>query len=360
MHISFLIPSLGSGGAERVVSILASSLAERGHEVDVVMLANRHRDYRLSEKVNVVYLDCEQDQGLKTGKRYRLRLQKIRRAIKQLHPDVAVSFMSETNIDTCLSMRFSRIPLVVSERNDPKTDPASRLKQWLRRLAYHKPRGFVFQTPDAQAYFSRRIQKRSEIILNPLSEKLPLPWQNAREKRVVAVGRLNRQKNFPMLIEAFSRFLKEHPDYILEIYGDGVLRESLQALVSEKGLADKVLFRGFCTDVHEKIRSAEMFVMTSDFEGMPNALAEAMAMGIPCISTDCPCGGPRFLMKHMENGILVPVKDTEKTYRAMCYMVENPEEASKMGQEAYHVRERMDASAITEQWERFIQKCCEE
>lgn len=358
LHISFIIPSLGSGGAERVISILASQLAERGNTVDVVMISNRHQDYKISDKVNIIYLDCDQDQQLQTGKRYLLRLQKIRKTIKNTSPDLVISFMSETNIDVCFAMKGMKIPLIVSERNDPKIDPPSRAKQLLRRIAYRKPAGFVFQTPDAQAYFSKRIQKRSTIILNPISEDLPPRHTGDREKRIVAVGRLNKQKNFPLLIHAFADFVGTHPDYVLEIYGKGSLRDKLASMLSAESLTDKVLLKGFCNDVHQRIVSAAMFVMSSDFEGMPNALAEAMAIGMPSISTDCPCGGPKLLIEHGENGLLVPVGDQGKMLEAMIYMADHPDAAEQMSQKACDVKNKMDVNAITMQWERFIDQCC--
>ena len=336
--VAFCIPSLGSGGAERVTSILANKFAERGYDVSIVMLCHDTCLYPLSESVKNVCLNCDDDAAMPFAKRFLTRLKKIRKAIREIAPDVVVSFMSETNIDVCLALWGINVPIIVSERNDPATDPASRAKQLMRKVAYTKPRGFVFQTPDAQAYFSKRIQKRSDIILNPLGKAMPQRFEGQRDKRIVAVGRLNKQKNFTMLIDAFSEFAKSHPDRVLEIYGE-------------------VILKGFCRDVHEKILTAEMFVMSSDFEGMPNALLEAMALGLPCISTDCPCGGPRMLIEPYENGILVPVKDTKAMTEAMCFMADNPDKAQKMSINAVSVKNRADVDAVAEQWLKMVNLC---
>ncbi len=359
LKIAICIPSLGSGGAERVTSILANKLVEHGYDVNIVMLTRMLCVYPLSDKVKTQSLDCDGDANMPFVKRFAARLKKIRGAIKNLSPDVVISFMSETNIDVCLALLGINIPVIVSERNDPAVDPRSKVKQFMRKIAYLKPRGFVFQTPDAKSYFSKRIQKKSRIILNPLSGTLPQTHEGEREKRIVAVGRLNKQKNFPMLIDAFSGFVGTHPEYVLEIYGEGLLEEKIKSYICSKNLDGKVLLKGFCRDVHERTNSAQMFVMSSDFEGMPNALLEAMAQGLPCISTDCPCGGPRMLIEHNENGLLVPVNDGEKMLEAMSYMAENPEEAKRMAQNAIRIRERTDVNAITEQWLEMINSCRE-
>jgi len=356
-EVAFVIPSLGSGGAERVVSNLSNEFTDLGIKVTVIMLANRNLNYFLNENVELIYLDCEMDNSLNFASRYKLRLKKIRNAIKNLKPNVVISFMSETNIDVCFAMTGLKIPLIVSERNDPSIDPSSKIKQYMRKLAYLKPRGFVFQTPDAQGYFSKRVQKRSKIIINPLSSSLPDPFCGEREKRIVSVGRLNKQKNFPLLIDAFGEFAKDNPEYSLEIYGEGMLDKSIKEYILSKGLEKKVTLMGFCRDVHKRIISAAMFVMTSDFEGMPNALLEAMAIGLPCISTDCPCGGPRMLIKDKENGILTRLGNKNDILQAMRYIAENPTESQKMSLNAKEIKKDAELTTITNSWIDYIKVC---
>lgn len=358
--VVFAIPSLGSGGAERVVSTLASELSEKGYQVGVIMIANDHQNYPLSNKVELIHLQCEQRyQRLNAVQRTLKRIRAIRQAIKKSKADVVVSFMSETNIDVCFAACGLKVPVIVSERNDPAIDPAGKAKQFLRKIAYCRANGFVFQTPDAQAYFSRGIQNRSCIILNPLTSHIPEPYDGEREKRIVAVGRLNKQKNYPLLLQAFSGFLKQYPDYILEIYGEGVLENEIRKELAGKGLLGNVTLKGFCKNVHEEIRTAAFFVMSSDFEGMPNALVEAMALGLPCISTDCPCGGPRMLIQHRENGLLVPIKNNEALLQAMCQMAADPVAAAAMGREACRVKERVYLPSVVKQWQAYINKVCQ-
>lgn len=159
------------------------------------------------------------------------------------------------------------------------------------------------------------------------------------------------------MIDAFSLFSKEYSEYILEIYGEGELEAELHELIKTKGLQEKIQLKGFCKDVHQRIRTAAMFVMSSDYEGMPNALLEAMAIGIPSISTDCPCGGPRMLIRTGENGILVPVGERDALVRAMSDIVQNPIKAQQLGQEASRVRELANAQTITDAWGELIDNC---
>lgn len=353
--IIFTIPSLGSGGAERVVSTLANEMTLRSYEVSIVLSGNSRVHYPLSEQVKLIKLECEKHYGQLNGiHRYLKRIRDIRAAIAVRDADMIISFMAENNIDVCLATRGLNVPVIVSERNDPSIDPASRIKQIMRKFAYYRADGFVFQTPDAQAYFSTRIQNKSCIIFNPLTSQLPKPYTGIRDKRIVAVGRLHKQKNFPLLIDAFSEFVLRYPEYILEIYGEGPEEVNLRNLLKDKNLTQKIFLKGFCEDVHNQIQSAAFFVMTSDFEGMPNALVEAMALGMPCISTDCRCGGPRQLIKDGENGLLVPVGERESLLNAMLKLAQEPQFAKKLGESAELIKMQVDTQTIVDQWLAYI------
>ncbi len=355
-RITFFISSLGAGGAERVVSTLANSLSDMGYHVSIVMVANRNLKYELADSIQLLYLDCVKDLSKNVLVRWPLRLKKIRAAIRELKPDVVISFMAETNIDVCLASMGLKVPVIVSERNDPAIDPASRAKQLLRRFAYLRAQGFVFQTPDARDYFSPRIREAGTIILNPLTARIPAAFDGPRDRRIAAVGRLNKQKNYPLLLQAFSDFSREYPGFTLEIYGQGNLEAQIAAEISRLGLEGSVILKGFCANVHEAIASAAFYVMSSDFEGMPNALIEAMALGLPSICTDCPCGGPRMLIEDGVSGLLVPIRDAGALAKAMKRMAADPEAAARMGKNAQAVRERVDVSTITDQWEAYIAK----
>lgn len=355
MKIMFVIPSLGSGGAERVVSLLANSFCRSQHSIVIVLVANDNIDYAVSEQVKIINISDKWK-----SKRFFLnkiikRISCIHQVVKSESPDVVISFMAETNIDTSIALIGCSTTLVVSERNDPSIDPQSRVKKLIRNIVYFRPEGFVFQTKEAKEFFGEKIQERSTIILNPLESKLPEKYTGVREKKIVAVGRLEEQKNYPMLLEAFDMFHRRKPDFILEIFGDGSQKQTIKRIIEERKLNDCVKLMGFCNNVHERINRSTMFVMSSNYEGMPNALIEAMALGLPCVSTDCPCGGPRSIIENKINGILIPVGDTIGLAEAMTSIVDN-EKYKDMGEKAQEIRSRVELKNIADQWMTFISK----
>jgi glycosyltransferase involved in cell wall biosynthesis len=177
-----------------------------------------------------------------------------------------------------------------------------------------------------------------------------------REKVIIGAGRLNSQKNFPLLISSFAQIAKDFPGYKLRIYGKGALLESLQSLAKEKGVGDRVEFPGYVPNMPEVLEKASMFVLSSDFEGMPNALMEAMASGLPCISTDCGGGGARFLIEDGENGLLVPQKDEVAMAEAMRKILSDDAFANKIAENARKLQENLAPEKIYGEWEKFILK----
>ena len=192
------------------------------------------------------------------------------------------------------ALKGSKAKIIVSERNDPRNFQGKTITKLVSRYLMSKADGFVFQTNDACDFY-KKYKDRSVVIPNPVAdvpvilERLP---NEQRDKVIVTAGRLVPQKNHEMLIKAFGKIAYRFPEYKLIIYGEGELKEKLQLLSRDLSMGDRVVFPGSVNDLHEKIKNAELFVLSSDFEGMPNALMEAMAMGITCISTDY-CGGPR-------------------------------------------------------------------
>ena len=171
------------------------------------------------------------------------------------------------------------------------------------------------------------------------------------------MGRLVFFKNQTMLVHAFSKVHEKHPDYVLKIYGpdsgDGA-KTSIKEAIHEHHLEDAVFLMGDCSTLEKEIRDAACFAFSSDYEGMPNALMEAMALGLPVISTDCRPGAPRMLIQSGENGLLVPVGDTDRMAQAILYMIENPQKAQAMGERARRIRERANEEIIYRQWRDFL------
>ena len=164
-----------------------------------------------------------------------------------------------------------------------------------------------------------------------------------------------KAKNLPLLIEAFSKLVQEYPDYRLVIYGDGPERKNTEKSIADYGIADSVFLKPYAKNVPELVRESAMFVTSSDREGISNSMLEAMAIGLPVISTDCPAGGARMFIEPYQNGILVPVRDPEALYNAMKFMIDHPEKAELMSQNAVAIKNTLEKNKILEQWLEFLE-----
>ena len=351
-EVCFIMPSLEGGGAERVTSILCNRFVEDGYRVTIYLLDRAGVEYSLDERITVDKSLISNKRGLSRAIR---RIAGIRKVMLQKPDAQYISFISMHNLYTMLAAIGIKRDIIVSERLDPqKSIPDYAFLHKLRNILYSKAKNVVFQTPDAMSFFPETIQRKGLIIVNPLKENLPDQYSGIRRKAVVTFARLEQQKNYPLLIEAFEKFSKIHPDYTLEIYGKGIMEETLKQMVVSKNLEDKVQFLGFCSSVHTQTLDAAMFVLPSDYEGLSNSMLEAMAIGLPVICTDCPPGGARMMIQNKENGLLTSVGDVESLCQAMCYMADNPDRAQEMGQEATKVREKLSLDAICTQWENLI------
>lgn len=217
--------------------------------------------------------------------------------------------------------------------------------------------GLVFQSEGARDFFDGSVKKKSVVIhnsVNVLQEKYPVP--SVREKRIVNVGRLHPQKNQKLLVDAFAKISKSFPDYKLEIYGDGELHDKLQKQIIDLGLKDRIVIYPSRKDLWDCIYKASLFVLSSDYEGMPNALMEAMALGLPCISTDCRPGGAKTLINEGENGYIVPLGDVDALAKKMEYMLSYKEDVERMAQNARHLQDTHSDKAIFDMWNKFLHR----
>lgn len=307
MKICFCVDGLTSGGAERVISILSNQLS-REHDVSIILVSSTAPIfYKISDKINL-YRVCNKKR-LNPLKRVIV----LRKIINSIKPDVVISFLPHINIYTHFALIGKKCKHVVSERNDPTKECKNKLHAILRNYVFKKADGCVFQTEDAKNYFGVDKLKASTIIFNPIilnSDILDLKPEN----KVLFVGRLQRQKNIPCLLKSFQIFLLDNPDFMLDVYGDGNDKEKLEIKKYAEilGIKNHVNFLGVSTTWHKEIKKYKCFVMTSDFEGMPNSLLEAAAIGINCVSTDCPVGGPKEISNIFGNVLLANVGDYEE------------------------------------------------
>ena len=219
---------------------------------------------------------------------------------------------------------------------------------------YSKADNIVFQTNDAKNYFSKKIQAKSVVIPNPIKSNLPYWNKENFNKEIITACRMTAQKNLKMLLDSFNIFSKKNGEYILSIYGEGEELNSLVSYAKEIGINDKVFFRGYCIDVHNKIKDSAIFVMTSDYEGISNAMLEALAIGIPTICTDCPIGGARQFIKDGVNGFLVPVRDYKMFSEKMDYLVNDKELMLSFYSNAIKIRDELEVKKILSRWEELL------
>lgn len=366
--ILFHINSLGKGGAERVVTVLSRYFVEDGFEVVIVTLWRAKEEYELADGARRINLEDELNKGTagRIGRALK-RFTYLRKIIRKEAPDIVISFCNKANFRSAYSMLGMKIPLLTSVRNDPKIDyaPYRAATRWMER----KAAGCVFQTPDAKAFFAPAFQKKSRIIWNPVSEKYLLAGQELSERTkekdlkdggyIVTVGRISHQKNQLLLLKAFVRIKDQFPHLSVRIYGedsDEGVRKMLEQYIEQQDITGKVIFMGQSDHLEKEIRDAALFVLPSDYEGMPNALMEAMALGLPVIATDCPCGGARMLIEDGVSGRLVPVGDEEQMAKAMEEMLSDQELAVLLGENARQIVGKADSHKIYEEWKMYVEQ----
>lgn len=356
MKIVFVSQPLATGGAERVVAALANKFYEMGNEVKIVVVDNGDQNvYYTHPDIEFIHIDKPKNPIVDLL----YRAKKMRQYFAKYKPDVIIPFTTQKNVSTLLATLFTKHKVIACERNNPASDPSNKLLRLLRVLLFWTAEGYVFQTEEAKNYFSKKIQKNSTVIANPIKSDILEPWGKFPENRIVMASRLNAQKNIEMAINAMEIITKKYPDYVLEIYGKSYqglyeYENMLKEMVKKKGLESVVIFKGFSPNVHDQIRSARAFLITSNHEGMSNSLMEAMALGLPCISTDDPNGGARALIKNHINGILIPVGDTTKCIEALEEILSNYELAKSLSQNALHIKEELSVDKVAEKWMNYI------
>lgn len=345
MKVAIQINGIAGGGSERFAVLLANGLSDQGYAVTLLTGPRQPDEYEVRGTVNRVELFH--------GQKIPVSSLILRHYLIGHQIDVCVAIGIVANLTAALANIMLKTRMILCERNAPKEDHLSWKSKLLRKLLYRRGDAFVFQTPDARAFYSESIQRKGVVIPNPVKEGLPRRSGVAR-KEIVAVGRLRPQKNYPLLLKAFSKVYQKHSDYQLRIFGKGNGLSELMGLAQTLGINQAVTFEGFRTDVHQAMVDSDIYVMSSDFEGMPNALLEAMAMGFPVVSTDCPCGGPRMLIKDRENGLLTMVGDVDDLASAINLLIEEPDLKQTCASHALHLNEEYALREIIVKWDKLL------
>ncbi len=346
--VVFITGAMGRGGAERVISILGNYYASLGWNVSILMLLHSNIDYALDKKIQVIDLS---DDAKRAVTRIPALIKNVRKYIKNNKPDVVVSFMGAIALISGLACKGLKVKHITSERNDPSEENVNPIFQKIRNNIYATCSACVLQTKRVYQYFPKKVQKNSVIIPNPVSVERYAKDEKAH--KIVTAGRLEPQKNQQMLIEAFAEINKKHPEYFLEIFGEGKLKEALQQKICELNLSDKVFLKGNVLNIHEQIADAEIFVLPSNFEGLSNALLEAMMMGLACISTNC--AGSDEAITDGENGILINTGDTKGLINAMKLLISNKGLSKKIAENAKKTAKNYYVDNVVEQWRKVIE-----
>lgn len=361
--IAFHLNSLQQGGAERVVSNLANRFAKEGYEVVIATEWYGTDEFALDQKVRRVHVGLtKEDENRSRISKMLRRIWYLRRFMKKEKPDVVVAFTRGVLYRALAAGIGTGIPVVISVRTDPVGHYDKKADKLRIPLLFPHAAGCVFQTEGAKAFFAPYLQENSKIILNPLNPKyVGVPEPAVRTKDIVQSGRLVDFKNQPMLIRAFLKVHEKHPDYTLKIYGpdskDGT-KEILESIIHENHAEDFVKLMGGSNTLEKDLADAALYAFSSDWEGLPNALMEAMALGLPVVSTDCPCGGPKTLIEDGVNGLLVPIMDEKAMTDGILRLIEDRELAERLGREARKISERANEDAVFEQWQTYLQECC--
>lgn len=352
--ICFVIPSLSSGGAERVVSVLASQLADDGYDVSVIKYFDTFDDYHVSPKVKVSCISKGNELDYKKLSLFK-KIKLIRQEVESIKPRFIVPFLPHVAVHAFIACIGLSVHFIQTIRVAPQKAPASKLLRLLRDMLVAISYSTFVQTYSQKMYFSRLLHKKIFVLPNPISNEILSTNVVGKNniKEIISVGRLSSQKNFPLLIKAVKVLIDAGENIELAIYGEGEDKASLQKLIFSLGMSDKCFLRGRTNDVAKVLSKSDLFVMCSNFEGMPNALMEAMAVGLPCVSTNCETGPAELLSN--DKGLLVPVNDKDKIVSAIKFMIDNPKVANRFGNASKQfMKEQYGADKIAKDFIRLV------
>lgn len=350
------VSSMTAGGAERVAATLVNHWSANGHVVALVTVASSELDfYLLDRRVTRIALDLR-----RTSTNWRdfvannfKRVRKLRSAIREFEPDIILSFLDTTNVRMLLASIGTGIPVIVEEHIDPTQHSLGRIVRFLRRLLYKRARAVVVLTPGIAQWASSFVRSEAiHVIPNPISQQFcrsgdPQPERSGH--RVIAIGRLEVQKGFDMLLKAFAQTAPQHPGWTLMIIGDGSERDRLRALAASLRIADRVRWERSAKEPEAELRRSDLFVLSSRYEGFPMVLLEAMACGLAVVSFDCP-SGPREIIHDGEDGLLVPPNEIDALAEAMSLLMSAEDERKRLGESAARILGRFGLAKVADMW----------
>lgn len=348
--ILFVSNYFGNGGAATVMKTIAEYLEKENYEVEVISFLDDEKIYKLPD--NIKYTPIKYTSSNSTIQKIE-RIFKLRKIFKKNKNSTIISFEYFVNMQTIIANLGLKNKLIISERNDPSRVGNS--KKNTRNFLYNLSDYLVCQTEDAKLYFPQKIQNKTIVIPNPIKDNLPERYDGKRKKEIVTFCRIEKQKNLKMLIDAFEILQKKYNDYKLVIYGDGSEKEKIEKYIIEKNLKNKIELYPFTNDIHEKIKKSAMFVSSSDYEGISNSMIEAMAIGLPTICTDCPCGGAKMMIEDGTNGLLVDVGNIKELSQKMLLLINDKKLSDIISVNGTKVKEKLSKNKICKLWREIIE-----
>lgn len=360
-RILFHLNCLEHGGAERVVTNLSDAFIKQGHEVVIATEWQGKNEYKLNPSVKrLIVGPTKEDEGKSRVSIAILRVTKLRKCIEEEMPDVVIAFARKANYRALMANRFSKVPTIIAIRIDPVGVYDRPLDKISIPLLYPRANGCVFQTVSQKDFFPKYIQDRSTIIMNPINDKyIGIHRADVPDKVMVNSSRIVDFKNQELLVRAFLIFHRTHQEYSLKLFGgdsgDGTW-QTLEQIIYENNASSYIHLCGESDELEIEIPKNEIYVLSSNEEGMPNALLEAMAMGMPAIATNCAGGGVKAVMEDGVNGLIVPVRDIDAMSNAMCKLVEDKEFANRLGKEATKIGDKLTCENVANEWLEYIEK----
>jgi glycosyltransferase involved in cell wall biosynthesis len=347
-NLIFITGKLVKGGSERVISILANHFAKTCN-VKIITLLSGEVEYEMDDSIEIITLyKSDRFRAIRLIKWLLYLIREFRRS--RGNNAIVISFVARINIVSLVANLFADLPIIVSERNDPERDGRGITARLLIKILYPGADYIVFQSSYARGLFNKRIQNRGRVIYNPINMS-QLRKPSVKQKAFVNVGRLAKQKNQAILLKAFSEVVIRYPEYSLLIYGEGPQENILKKMIYDMGLSESVKLMGTTDNIHEKIIECMCFVLSSDYEGQSNALLEAMAMGMPCITTDIP--GQREIVND-KNALIVEPGNLLQLSKAMLDIIDDEELRHRIGEEASMKLAELDIDKILGKWEEIV------
>ena len=364
MQLAFIIYAMQAGGAERVLSIMANHLAGKSHDVTLIILEDDSRVsfYDIDARIHQVSLDvagASKNRLMGILNNFR-RIYKLRTAIRKIQADAIISFMTETNVLTLIAAYGLSTPVVVTEHTDPWQASVAGVWKKLRTLLYPRASRTVVLNERAREYFDQSPRIKTMVLPNPVvieadKDHVDQDYQVGSGHLIIGMGRLSRKKRFDLLIGAYSRVAAKYSDWNLMILGEGPDRESLEALRDELGLNERVILPGAVRTPHVALKRAEMFVSSSELEGFPMALCEAMACGLPVVAAEYH-SAVSDIIEDGQNGILVPKGDSEALAATMIHLINDPRERKRLAENSVEIGTRYSVDAVMERWEQLLKE----